>query len=66
MTFHLMDDWLRAYNAKTKQHNRHVLLFSGSVMCHPCVGLCNVQFVWFSQNTTSVSQHIDEGIILCI
>jgi hypothetical protein len=64
--FHFMFDWLRAYNAKTKQHNRHVLLFFGSVMCHACAGLCSVQFLWFPQNTTSVSQLLGEGIIQCI
>jgi len=66
MTFCFMDVWLRAYNARTKQHNCHVLLFLGSVMYHACVGLCNVQVVWFPQNTTSVSQPIGEGVIQCI
>jgi hypothetical protein len=64
--FHFTDSWLRAHNAKTKQHNHHVLLFLGSVMCHACVGLCSVQFVWFPQNTTSVSQAVGEDFIKCI
>jgi len=66
MMFHFMDNWLRAYNAKTKRHNCHVILFLGSVMCHACVGLCSVQFVWLPQNTMSVSQPMGEGIIRCI
>jgi len=52
-----------AFNGRMKMQNCHVLLFLGNATCHPHIKLSNVQLAWFSPNTTSVSQPMDQGII---
>jgi hypothetical protein len=63
MTSQIMEEWLMAFNGRMKMQNRHVLLFLDNTTCHPHIKLSNVRLAWFSPNTTSVSQPVDQGII---
>ena len=63
MTSHIMEEWLTTFNGRMKMQNRHVLLFLDNTTCHPHIKFSYVRLAWFPQNTTSVSQPMDQGII---
>jgi len=62
----LMEQWLRAFNAKMRTQKRKMILFLDNAICHPDIKLSNVNLAWFPANTTSVAQPIDQGIIYCL
>jgi hypothetical protein len=46
MTFYVMEEGLRAFNAKMKlKHNVHIFLDNAT--CHPQIELSNLQHAWF-------------------
>ncbi|PNF41040.1 hypothetical protein B7P43_G08225 [Cryptotermes secundus] len=63
MTSYIMEEWVSAFNGRIKIQNRHVLLFLDNATCHPHIELSNVRLAWFSPDTTSASQPMDQGII---
>jgi hypothetical protein len=65
MTSHIMVELLTAFNSKTKQQKRHVLLFLANETCHPRSELSNARLEWVFPNTTSVFQLTDKGVIKC-
>ena len=46
-----------------KQQNRNILMFIDNCSCHHEVKLSNVKLLFFPQNTTSVLQPMDKGVI---
>jgi hypothetical protein len=57
MVCSIMEEWLRALNVVWKQQNCHIQILLDNEICHPCHEL----LVHFPANTTSVSQHVDQG-----
>jgi hypothetical protein len=66
MTSLMMEECLRAFNAKMKQQKRNVPLLLDKGTCYPWIELSDVQLASFFPNTTSVSQPMDQGVIKCV
>lgn len=63
MTIDIMTSWLEKFDEKMKKQNRKVLLFLDNAIFHPKIKLENVNIVFLPQNTTSLCQPLDQGII---
>lgn len=63
MTSVIFEEMLKSFNSKMKTQGRQVLLFLDNAPCHPNLILSNVKLIFFSPNTTSQCQPLDQGII---
>ena len=64
MTSAIMEEWIVSFNGRMKIQGRKVILFLDNETCHPRIDLSHVKLAYFPPNTTSVTQPIDQGIIL--
>lgn len=66
MTADIMEDWLRALNAKMEKENRNILLFLDNAKSHSHLKLTNIKLAFIPPTTTSILQPINQGVIKCI
>ncbi|GBL94689.1 Tigger transposable element-derived protein 4 [Araneus ventricosus] len=66
MTAAIMEECLKTLTAKMKKERSDILLFLDNATCHPHIELSNIQLAWFTPNTTSVTQPMDQGFIRCV
>lgn len=65
MTSELFEEYLKILNRKMKKKNRKIVLFIDNCPVHPFIQLSNIELKFLPENTTSVLQPMDQGIIKC-
>lgn len=61
-----MENWLMQFNNRLIRENRKIILFLDNESCHPKLISSNLKLAWLPQNTTYLTQPIDQGIIYCV
>ena len=64
MTSGVFETWLKKFDKRMGRKARNVLLSLHNATSHSDVQLCNVKLKFLPDNTTSILQPFDQGIIL--
>jgi len=59
----IFEDWLTDLNKEFIQSNRKILFFVDNCSAHPEIELSNIKLQFLPENTTSLIQPLDQGII---
>ena len=65
MTNKLFEEYLKIFNQKMKKEKRQILMFIDKCPAHHFVEFSNIKMKFLPENTTSILQPMDQGVIKC-